>query len=473
MLRSRFVRRAPALEPNAGAAARAGQRKESEVQGLADVAVPHNVRGFLIRAIAGSGALQAVGVLLAFVVGVQLARGLGVEGYGYYGVAMAVIAIASVPCELASPKLVTREVSAASGREVPDLPRLFGVLRWADRITLLVALPAAVLLALGAYAFLARDTIALTAALVLGAPIIPLVALTKTRGAALQGLHAIVLGQAPFQVVRPLLFSLMLLGLFIGHRHASVADVMAINTVTALAGLLAAHFWLRDRLPRERPPRLSESGSTWFASAVPIALTESMRTLQAQMLIPLLGIFASAGEVGLFRVAVSISAIVAAPLALVTGVMSPMFARLVAEHDRAHLERLSLWSAQIMTGLVLALAVPMILLGPGLLGFLFGPDFTPAYPALVLLCIGQFINALFGCNSAVLVMSGHERRVTRAVALSVVGSVAALFVLVPELGIVGAACASIVSILIWNVLLWSDTRRLLGADTSILSMFRR
>src|SRR5687768_836127 len=92
---------------------------------------------FLIRAVAGTGAVQLAGMLVTFLVGIQLARGLGVEGYGLYGVAMAILSLASVPSEFGLPRLVIREVAGSAARR--DLPALFGVIRWANKTSLLIS----------------------------------------------------------------------------------------------------------------------------------------------------------------------------------------------------------------------------------------------------------------------------------------------------------------------------------------------
>ena len=67
-------------------------------------------------------------MVASFAVGVQLARLLGVEGYGYYGIALSVVTIAGIPGEMGLSRLVTREVASASAKG--DLPHLFGAVRW-------------------------------------------------------------------------------------------------------------------------------------------------------------------------------------------------------------------------------------------------------------------------------------------------------------------------------------------------------
>src|SRR5690606_17389976 len=82
----------------------------------------------LIRALVGSSGLRLLGVGFSFLVGIQLARGLGVEGYGIYGLAMSIIAVLTIPTEFGLPQLLTREVAAAQSRG--DFGRIRTIIRW-------------------------------------------------------------------------------------------------------------------------------------------------------------------------------------------------------------------------------------------------------------------------------------------------------------------------------------------------------
>src|SRR4051794_9861103 len=84
-----------------------------------------------VRSLAGSSIIRIASMLASFAVGVQLARGLGVSGYGYYGLALSIITMGAIPGELGLSRLVTREVSTATVRG--DDAELFAIIRWADR----------------------------------------------------------------------------------------------------------------------------------------------------------------------------------------------------------------------------------------------------------------------------------------------------------------------------------------------------
>ncbi len=162
----------------------------------------------LVKSVAGSGAVRIAAMLATFTVGVQLARGLGVEGYGYYGIAVSVITLAGIPAELGLPKLVTREIAAAAARK--DFPYIFGVLHWGDRVALRISVVVALIIVIAALALAAIRPSTIVLSLLLGAPMIPLMALSRIRGGALQGLRHIVRGQIPAGLLRPMLLSLLL-----------------------------------------------------------------------------------------------------------------------------------------------------------------------------------------------------------------------------------------------------------------------
>ena len=420
---------------------------------------------FLIRSLAGSGAVQIAGMAVTFLVGVQLARGLGLEGYGYYGIAMAVVSLASVPGEYGVPRLVVREVATATADD--DRPRLFGVLRWADRTGLLIGLGLAVAVAFAAFMIAGPGDAAVTAIL-WGAPIIPLVALARNRGAALQGLQHVVRGQVPFALVRPLAFALLLFAMFLALPGAGARHAMALNGLTAAIALLVGHMWLKRRLPA-RQAAVAASRGNWLKSALSMALADGMRVTQLQLVILLLGVLASASATGLLRVAVSILVAIGLPIAIMNSIVAPVMARLFAEGDRRRLQQMCTHSARWMTVGVVVLTLPFVLWGRPLIGFVFGAEFSPAAVPLLILAGGQIVTACLGLGASLLSMTGHEHRVTRAMAWALLVNVALILALVPLWGAVGGAVAFVGASLVWNGIAYLDARRLLGISPAVIA----
>jgi O-antigen/teichoic acid export membrane protein len=420
---------------------------------------------FLVRSVAGSGAVQLAGMFAAFLVGVQLARGLGVTGYGYYGIAMAVVTLATIPGTLGIPKLVTREVAAAGARK--DLGALFGVLQWADRVCWRISAVVAIAMAIGAAIAWRTSSPVLGATILLGAPMIAMLPLIGIRGAALRGLNYIVLGQLSYALLRPVAMSMFLFAIFLVGRRVGAPTAMAANSVIAAAALLLTQWWLARRLPDDRPTAVTANSRGWFASTIPMALTDAVQSLQLQLSVLLLGIVTVPAQVGLFRVSTATAAVIVVPVTVVNTVVIPMFARLHAENDHSRLQRLLTSSALVQFAGVFLLSLPLLLAGGYLFGFVFGPEYAPAASTIRILAIGAIVSAAFGPNASLLNMTGHERCVTRAVSAALVVNLAVVAVLAPRLGSAGSACGVLAGQCCWNLMLWLDARRRLSLETSI------
>lgn len=426
----------------------------------------------IINAAVGSAGLRLAGMGLAFLVGVQLARGLGAEGYGVYGVAMSILAVLMVPAELGMPQLLIREVGAA--QVAGDWGRMRGVMRWASRAAWLTSM--VILLAVLAWAF-ASDRhlqMPLTLTLLAGCCLVPLTALGRQKGAALLALQQIVKGQIPDAVVRPAVFSLLLLLAHLAAVRPSPALAMGFGTLSAGVAFIVVVAMYHKHLPA---PVLDAAPSgdarRWWASALPMALTEGMRSLQGNIAVLVMGMLAPAAAVGVFRVAVSVSVVIALPVSLFTLVGSPLVARLHAQGDVLRMQRLIGWLALGMTTGSILLALPFFLAGEPLMALVFGEEFRASNSPLLILCVGGVLYSLLGPAVVVLNMTGHERRVTRAFMVSV----AALLLLATPLvyfhGATGAAFASALAMVVGNLIMWKDARRLLSLDSSTFSLLRR
>jgi O-antigen/teichoic acid export membrane protein len=425
---------------------------------------------FLVKSLAGSGAVRLAAMAGSFAVGVQLARLLGVEGYGYYGLALSIITIVGIPGELGISRVVTREVAAAATTN--DEPRLFGALRWARGTVLRLSVVMAALAVGGAFLAGAINPSVPTLAILFGAPVIPLMALARLDGGALQGLRHVVRGQIPANLLKPVFLSAGLLAVSVAGLRIGVAGAMALNSITAALVAVVAYAWLQQRLPKPQSGEVIRTGRQWLASSVPMALTDGMRTLQSELTILLIGIIAAPAAVGLFRVASATAMVAAVAVPAVVHVALPVTARLHAERDRDRLQKaVTVFAVAQFIG-VLLLSLPLLVAPEFLLGLVFGDSFVPAATPLRVLAVGQIANAIFGPNAPLLNMTHHERRVTRAMAIALVVNIVGVVVLANVWGMLGAAVAFVLALICWNVVAWIDAKRLLGIETSILGVLR-
>lgn len=425
----------------------------------------------LIKAVVGTAGLRLIGMGFGLLVGVQLARGLGAAGYGVYGVAMAVTALLTVPTEFGLPQLVTREVAAAQVHQ--DWSRAHGILKWSLRATLVIS----VLVSSVVVAWLlvsgegTGSTLGLT--VLAGLLMIPLVSVGNVNGAALRGMQHIVKGQLPDSLIRPVAFSALLFLVSTLQSPLNPVSAMGAGVASAALACVGAAWMLQSHLPllgaQDQVPTHSRA---WWASAFPMAMTEGMRQVQGNAAILVMGALVTEVAVGVFRVAVSISALVWVPATLFNLVGSPVISRLHASGDKVKLQRLLGWLSAGMTAGAFLMSLPFFVSGGALLAMIFGAEFSESREPLIILALGCVISSAFGPAIVLLNMTGHERRVTRAFTLSVFALLLTAFPLIRLFGGNGAATANALAAVLGAFVTWRDASQLLGIDSSILAFFR-
>ena len=111
------------------------------------------------------------------------------------------------------------------------------------------------------------------------------------------------------------------------------------------------------------------------------------------------------------------------------------------------------WPSLVMAAVVLILGKPMLML--------FGPGFDEGYPLLFLLVLGVVARAAVGPAESLLTMSGNQNICAAVYALTLALNVALSLMLIPTLGLWGAAIgtatamsfeAAMLSLTVWKKL---------------------
>jgi O-antigen/teichoic acid export membrane protein len=244
---------------------------------------------------------------------------------------------------------------------------------------------------------------------------------------------------------------------------------MGVYASCGVLSLLAVLIAARVRLPA--PARSAQPvtrGGEWLAGALPLCLTAGLTLVNSQLVVVLIGCLATTRDVGLYRVAASGAGMAVIVGATLGGVVGPYVAAFHERGDRVRLGKLATYSAWVGALPAVALLALYALAGERLLHLVFGAGFVPALPALLLLTVGQTINAATGVVQVLLNMTGHGRDTLRGVALGAVLSVLLCAALIPGFGVNGAAVASTVGIIAQNIYLVARVRLRLNIDSTIL-----
>ena len=427
----------------------------------------------LLSVLIGSVGIRLTGVFFGLLVGVQLARGLGPAGYGVYGFALSLVSLAAVPTEFGIPQLITREVSSAYVRE--DWSHIFGILKWAHKIILFSTSALVAISIVYYFLILSTGSVETIETIAIGLVMVPVVALSNVRAAALMGLQQILKGQLPEIILRPGCFCLFIfLTTSIVSKHLTPPMAMFMQVTAAMSALIVGDILLKKITLGNRNfiSKRIESGR-WLKTAFPMALTEGMRVLNGNVSIIALGFFSTTFIVGVFRVAYSMGMFLAMPVSLVNVISAPILARLYEEKNFRQLQKMLLLTSSVMTFGVLLLVLPFLCFGEKLISILFKADFVSSNTSLLILSVGTLIGACFGTGTILLNMTGKERVVTRVFGLSLILLVGLSAPLSYFFGASGAATANSIAFVFWSVGTWYEAWIKLGLDTSIFYIFRK
>jgi O-antigen/teichoic acid export membrane protein len=249
---------------------------------------------------------------------------------------------------------------------------------------------------------------------------------------------------SPTYITRPVLILACMAGaLLLGYEANAVTAVIAAilaTYATTIAQLVSVTTRVDRRVPRG-PIRVHLW--TWFAISLPIFLVESFFFLLTNADVLMVGFFMDPDSVAVYFAAVKTLALVHFVYFAVKAGVAQRYAAIT--HDDP--ERLAafaretvswtFWPSVLMALVVIVLGEPMLAL--------FGPEFTAGYPLLFLLVCGVVARAAVGPAESLLTMSGNQNICAAVYALTLALNIFLSVLLIPAMGLWGAAIATTLS----------------------------
>ena len=167
----------------------------------------------------------------------------------------------------------------------------------------------------------------------------------------------------------------------------------------------------------------------------------------------ILGYLGTPELVGLYNAAYPLSEFISTPLTALVLIYTPVAAGLYSQNMIAELRR----NYTILTKWIVSLTLPVFLVlclfPEAVLGIFFGQPYVAAAPALRILSLSFIIRNLLGPNGNTLLAVGKSRFIMCVTLIAAIVNVLLNIILIPPLGIVGAAIASAVSLIIAGIIL--------------------
>jgi len=408
------------------------------------------LKAHMVRGTVGSFVLKVVNTLLAFGTSLLLARLLGAKEYGVYAYAISWASLFSVPAVMGLNTLLVREV--AKYKALEDWGALRGILRWSDRVVLFTSLGLSSAFALVVWFLQGKFGPEVKVALWLAAALIPLLSFLLLRQGGLQGLGCVVAAQIPQFLVLPMVFLALAVGVYFTIGLSGTAAV-GLRIIAGVIAVSAALFLLERRSPETVTDVLPVyRPREWLKSASSLLFVGAAGIINHRISTIMVGAMLGPREAGVFDVALKATALVSFSLMVVNMPLAPAVAKLYAAGQKECLQRLVTKSARVALLGALPIALGMIVFGRWVLS-LFGSGFTDGSATLAILSAGQLVNVGMGSVALLLNMTKHERDTAKGSGIALLVNVTFNAGFVPFLGIEGAAIATSVSIILWNILL--------------------
>jgi O-antigen/teichoic acid export membrane protein len=422
----------------------------------------------LIRASAGTFAMRIMQAAIGFANSVLIARMIGAEGVGLFSSTMAILALLVIPMELGTSRLAAREVARSIALDSPGRAQMFAA--WARTAIVragivVLAVCTAVLLLLPE----APDQMNLASIAIAVAPVS---ALAMLSAGILRGLKMAILGQC-YEVSRNIVFFAGLFVILALDLGRSVETILFAQVAAVCMGGLAVSWAASHYLPRgAKMEDAAADRGAWRAALLPFSLIGGVYVVNASVDVLMIKSLSTATEAGIYHVTLQIGNLTMLGLTAINLTTMPYFSQFFANGDRASLAKLAIRTSQA-SAIFAALCLAAILLaGEVLMELFYGTAFVSAAGAMILISIGQLLNASTGNSVGLLSMAGRERMVLGILASGAILKIACNAVLIPSMGAMGAGWGVIVFSAWVNALFWIAAVRLEGINTFALAWRR-
>jgi O-antigen/teichoic acid export membrane protein len=268
--------------------------------------------------------------------------------------------------------------------------------------------------------------------------------------------------------VLPQTFNLVLLiflGLLWSSRDIPVYTVLGSFALTGMLGWFIMEFAFRHKM-RPQDPVHNVPVSKIFFISLPMLMTAAMNFVIAQTGVIMLGIFRSESEVAYYAIVVKLASLTAIILSTVNSMVGPKFSELYHLKKMNELFYVAKKSAKLIFWATVPILLGLIIFGKPIIRIAFGQEFIVAYPALVMLIIGQFVHSVSGATGLFMNMTGNQNVYKNIIFISAVLNISLNLLLTPKYGIYGAATAAMFSLSGWNLCVLCYIKKKYGITTA-------
>jgi O-antigen/teichoic acid export membrane protein len=405
-------------------------------------------------------AIRIVSAAIAFLSQIVLARAMGEFEYGVFAfVWVLVILIGSLSCLGFHTSIIRFHHQHAAGDD-------HGLVRGLSLGACLITLAASTMIGIAGFAGIAFFGDSMPAYYVvpfgLALFIVPLIGLGDILDGVARSHGWTVSALSPTYIVRPALILVFMMAAIAAGAPQTATTAMeaalAATYATTLGHLL--QLTLRLRGSYRKDPRRYRFGP-WLRYSLPLFLVDGIGFMLTNADVLVVGLYLPPDKVGIYFAAAKTIVLVQFVYFSVKAVAGPRFSSLMADGDDEGLAQFAGQTTRWTFWPSLAIGLCALAAGELLLS-LFGPGFTEGYAIMAVLFAGILIKASVGPGEILLSMTGRQNLCVLLYAVTLIVAIILNVVLIPRLGLSGAALAAAGAMAVEALLLHVAIRRKLG-----------
>ncbi len=388
--------------------------------------------------------MQMAAPLFHLSISIVLVRLAGAHEYGVYSYCLSIFGIILYPITTSFSTLIIRNLAIHHAR--CEWALLRGLLKRASQWAVAVS---ATLIGIGVLigSFFNEITPGSNEVFFALLLLTPLVIFNEFRSAALRGLRHIIWGQFPELIVIPATTLLLATLLYVNVNDTTALTLVGLQILATLCAFLIGSALLRKHFPPEiHSVSPIYQNRLWLRGILPLMLLNGSLQIESELVIMLLGQFASVESSGIYRICARGAGLIPFVFFALNMATAPTFSRLYALGHLTELSRLVAKTTHYALIAALPITFAFIFFGDRILHIFYGPDFVIGANAMAILCVAKVFSVGTGPTACLLNSTGHERDTLKSSLIALMLTLSLSLLLIPCCGLIGAAVASAVSL---------------------------
>lgn len=395
--------------------------------------------------------IHIIHIVMAFIIGVILARSLSVEMFGNYSFILALITISMSLVTAGFPRLLTREIAVYKlNQEYKLINGIFNIA--AISVMFFSGLFAVVVFLIYLSGNMQNWGLEIIFA---GTLSLFLLSLASVYESATCGLGYVLVGQLSNKVVKPGIHLFFLLILIWGFYDGVITTKLAIYafTLATFIGFLFASYTFNMKRRNYKCSQKKFDISHWYSGFWRMSFLGWMAAINLELSVILLGVLGGSVDVANYRVAVQVAMLIPFGLIVMRTIQMPVLSKACHSNQQVELQRLVTRICNISLGMALPVLLITLFFAEELIVFLFGAGYVGAATILFILSLGQIVNVSSGTNGLLMIASYEENTLLKSQGVTLILNIILCIILIPRLGAMGAAIASAISLSLMNIYL--------------------